>query len=41
MTRKTFDWVTDPLIKAAPNSGRDGFFLMLRGAMVTDYCEDG
>ncbi len=40
VTRAAFDALTAPLIAAADNNW-DGVFLMLHGAMVTDFCEDG
>ena len=40
VTRDAFDTLTAPLIAAA-SSTWDGIFLMLHGAMVTDFCEDG
>ena len=41
VTRAAFETLTDPLIKAAAKGSWDGIFLMLHGAMVTDFCEDG
>ncbi len=41
VTRDAFDTLTDPLITAASKGGWDGIFLILHGAMVTDFCEDG
>lgn len=42
VTREAFDALTAPLIAAAAQDGPwDGIFLMLHGAMVTDFCEDG
>lgn len=40
VTRDAFDALTAPLIAAAQETW-DGVFLMLHGAMVTDFCEDG
>lgn len=40
VTRDTFDTLVTPLINAAMGPW-DGIFLMLHGAMVTDFCEDG
>ena len=40
VTRDAFDTLTTPLI-AALDHHWDGIFLMLHGAMVTDFCEDG
>lgn len=40
VTRDAFDTLTAPLIAAA-SSTWDGIFLMLHGAMITDFCEDG
>lgn len=40
VTRDAFDAVTAPLIAAATGDW-DGIFLMLHGAMVTDFCDDG
>lgn len=40
VTRAAFDALTAPLIAAAETRW-DGVFLMLHGAMVTDFCEDG
>jgi microcystin degradation protein MlrC len=40
MTRDAFDTLTGPLIAAA-DAKWDGIFLMLHGAMVTAFCEDG
>lgn len=40
VTRDAFDALTAPLIANA-QTGWDGIFLMLHGAMVTDFCEDG
>lgn len=40
VTRDAFDTLTAPLI-AASSGPWDGIFLMLHGAMVTDFCEDG
>ncbi|WP_390910366.1 M81 family metallopeptidase [Pseudosulfitobacter sp. SM2401] len=40
VTREAFDELTAPLISAAQGSW-GGIFLMLHGAMVTDFCEDG
>lgn len=41
VTRDAFDTVTAPLIKAAVEGPWEGVFLMLHGAMVTDFCDDG
>jgi len=40
VTRDAFDAITAPLFAAAQGN-YDGIFLMLHGAMVTDFCEDG
>jgi len=40
VTREAFDTLTAPLIAAA-DAQWDGVFLILHGAMVTDFCEDG
>jgi len=40
VTRDAFEALTDPLIDAADGNW-DGIFLMLHGAMVTDFCDDG
>lgn len=40
VTRDAFDTLVAPLIEAA-TSDWDGIFLILHGAMVTDFCEDG
>ena len=40
VTRAAFEATTAPLIAAATGEW-DGIFLMLHGAMVTDFCEDG
>lgn len=40
VTRAAFDAIVAPLIAAAGDDW-DGIFLMLHGAMVTDFCEDG
>lgn len=40
VTRDAFETLTAPLMAAA-NGSWDGVFLMLHGAMVTDFCEDG
>jgi microcystin degradation protein MlrC len=40
VTREAFEAITAPLI-AASEGAWDGIFLMLHGAMVTDFCEDG
>ena len=40
VTRDAFDALTAPLIAAATDDW-DGIFLMLHGAMVTDFCDDG
>ena len=40
VTRAAFDALTSPLMAAAEASW-DGIFLMLHGAMVTDFCDDG
>lgn len=41
VTRTAFEALTDPVIAAAENGPWDGIFLMLHGALVTDFCEDG
>jgi len=40
VTQAAFDTLTTPLIAAAYGAW-DGVFLILHGAMVTDFCEDG
>lgn len=40
VTRNAFEALTAPLI-AASDRDWDGIFLMLHGAMVTDFCDDG
>ena len=40
VTRNAFDALTRPLISAADGPW-DGIFLMLHGAMVTEFCDDG
>ncbi len=40
VTRAAFDALTTPVITSAQGVF-DGVFLMLHGAMVTDFCEDG
>ncbi|MFN3172329.1 MAG: M81 family metallopeptidase [Hyphomicrobiales bacterium] len=40
VTRDAFDTLVTPLTDAAQGNW-DGVFLMLHGAMVTDFCEDG
>lgn len=40
VTRDAFDTLVAPLIEAAAGDW-DGIFLILHGAMVTDFCEDG
>ena len=40
VTRDAFDALTAPIMAALDESW-DGIFLMLHGAMVTDFCEDG
>lgn len=40
VTREAFETLTAPLMAAA-GGGWDGVFLMLHGAMVTEFCEDG
>ena len=40
VTRAAFDALISPLIAAAETNW-DGIFLMLHGAMVTEFCEDG
>ena len=40
VTREAFEALTAPLIAAAAD-GWDGIFLMLHGAMVTEFCDDG
>ncbi|WP_299193973.1 M81 family metallopeptidase [uncultured Litoreibacter sp.] len=41
VTREAFDTVTAPLMEAASDGPWNGVFLMLHGAMVTDFCDDG
>jgi microcystin degradation protein MlrC len=41
VTRDAFEALTAPLVAAAADGPWDGIFLMLHGAMVTDFCEDG
>ena len=44
VTRDAFEALMAPLIAAARNAGDgawDGIFLILHGAMVTDFCQDG
>ena len=41
VTRAAFDAITAPLMEAAAQGPWDGIFLMLHGAMVTEFCEDG
>ena len=41
VTRDAFDTLSAPLIVAASNGAWDGVFLILHGAMVTDFCGDG
>lgn len=38
---EAFETIVAPLIKAATDGDWDGIFLILHGAMVTDFCEDG
>lgn len=40
VTRDAFEALTAPLIAASEGTW-DGIFLMLHGAMVTDFCDDG
>ena len=40
VTRDAFEMLTAPLITASEGTW-DGIFLMLHGAMVTDFCDDG
>ncbi|MGC1495739.1 MAG: M81 family metallopeptidase [Sulfitobacter sp.] len=40
VTRDAFETLTTPLLAAA-HDPYDGVFLMLHGAMVTDFCQDG
>jgi microcystin degradation protein MlrC len=40
VTRAAFEAITAPLMDAAEGAW-DGVFLMLHGAMVTEFCEDG
>jgi microcystin degradation protein MlrC len=41
VTRSAFDALVDPLVAAASKGGFDGVLLILHGAMVTEFCEDG
>ncbi len=41
VTRVAFDTIVGPLIVAAEKGEYDGVLLMLHGAMVTEFCEDG
>ncbi len=41
VTGHAFDALTDPLIAEACKGGWDGILLILHGAMVTDFCDDG
>lgn len=41
VTRDAFDALTSPLLAEAATGTWDGIFLMLHGAMVTEFCEDG
>jgi microcystin degradation protein MlrC len=41
VTRHAFDTLTAPLVAAASTGAWDGIFLILHGAMVTDFCDDG
>ena len=40
VSRDAFEALTAPLISAASDQW-DGIFLMLHGAMVTEFCDDG
>ena len=40
VTRAAFEAITDDLVAGAKDNW-DGIFLMLHGAMVTDFCDDG
>jgi microcystin degradation protein MlrC len=41
VTREAFEALTAPLLAAAAKGPWDAVFLMLHGAMVTEFCEDG
>jgi microcystin degradation protein MlrC len=41
VTRRAFDTLVDPVVAAAGRGGWDGIFLILHGAMVTEFGEDG
>ena len=41
VVRDAFDTLTAPLVAAASNGAWDGIFLILHGAMVTEFCDDG
>jgi microcystin degradation protein MlrC len=41
VTRAAFDTIVEPLIAAAVKDDYNGVVLMLHGAMVTEFCEDG
>ena len=41
VTSEAFDTLVAPLIAGATDGGWDGIFLMLHGAMITDFCDDG
>jgi microcystin degradation protein MlrC len=41
VTRVAFDTLVDPVVAAAGRGGWDGIFMILHGAMATDFSEDG
>jgi len=41
VTRQAFDTLVDPVVDAAKHGGWDGIILILHGAMVTEFDEDG
>lgn len=41
VTRQAFDTLVDPVVAAAGRGGWDGIILILHGAMVTEFAEDG
>ncbi len=41
VTRDAFEELTAPLLAAATGGDWDGVFLILHGAMVADFCDDG
>ena len=41
VTSAAFDWICNPIVRAASLNQYDGILLGLHGAMVTDFCEDG